>query len=85
MPKVEEIKVVNVDNETYSVDELPEDIRNLVEFYNEWRESEANLRSELMKTQAAMRDLSREMIQMIRNHRDGTDSTQATEQSSDNE
>lgn len=62
---VEPVRVINVDNRTYDVASLPQQCQTLVAFYNEWRQKEADLKSELLLTQAAVREISREIVQTI--------------------
>lgn len=61
MKPVEPISVINVDGTPVAVESLSDNVRSLVAVYNTWRQEEANQRLELMKTQAALQDLSRQI------------------------
>jgi len=64
--KAEDIKVLNVDDVPYAVDQLPEDIKELIDIFNMWNRDEVDARLALMKVQAAKRDLSRSIIDKVR-------------------
>lgn len=63
--QVEPVRVINIDNRTYDVGSLPATVQTLVGFYNDWRQKEADLKSDLLLTQAAVREISREIVQAI--------------------
>lgn len=65
--KHEDIKVINVDNIPFVVDDLPSDIKSLVELFNDWRKVGTEHRSKHMMAEAALRDLQREIVTAIRN------------------
>lgn len=71
MAKVEEIKVLNIDGDKKTVEDLPEEAQQLVQVYNEWNQEEADLRQQLMKTQSAKNELSRQIIAKVREHEEG--------------
>ena len=64
--KLEEIKVINVDNVPYDVTSCSTQVQALVEYYNEWRQKEFDLKREVVMIEAAQRELSREIIETIR-------------------
>ena len=66
MKEVEDIKVVNVDGTPYQVSDMSEIVQELVIYYNQWRKEEFEAKSELFKLQAAMRDMSREIVGTIK-------------------
>lgn len=68
--KVEPITIVNVDQVPYAVNDMSDEVKRLVEFYNDWRQKEADLKGELLMVQAAERDLSREIVATIKQERD---------------
>lgn len=75
---VEPVRVINVENRTYDVASLPQQCQTLVAFYNEWRQKEADLKSELLLTQAAVREISREIVQTIQVENAKTEASAAT-------
>ncbi len=68
MPKVADITVLDVDEKTYAVDSLTEEVKSLVELYNEWNHKEAEVRDELTRFHAAKETLSRQIITKVREH-----------------
>jgi len=86
MIEVEDIKVINVDGIPYAADDLPADVKKLVVFYNQWRKDEMAAKSELIKVQSAMRDISREIIVNIRDNikkEEATDESTVTASAND--
>jgi len=80
MKDFEPITIINVDEVPYAVSDMTDDVKRLVNFYNDWRQEEAQIKSDLLKVQAAMRDLSREIIQTIKNEKAAKDAEQAAVQ-----
>ncbi len=66
MPTVADITVLNIDENPYEVKDLSEEVRSLVELYNEWNQKEAEVRDELTRFQAAKETLSRQIITKVR-------------------
>jgi len=67
MPKVQEIKIINVDNVEYAVDAMSDTCKQLVAIFNEWNQKESDAKGELALVQAAKETLSRQIINQIRN------------------
>lgn len=66
MPKAEEIKVLNIDGETYAVDAMSDAVQAMVTVFNDWAQDEVDARSRLQQVQAAKNDLSRQIILQVR-------------------
>jgi len=66
MQTIEPITIINVDNVPHAVQDMSTEVKRLVEFYNDWRSEEATAKSDLLKVQAAMRDLTREIVATIK-------------------
>ena len=66
--EAEDIKVLNVDGTPHVVNDLPEGVQRMVEIYNNWRQEEIDAKMEVMKVEGAMRNLSGEIIQAVREH-----------------
>jgi len=66
MPKVQDIKILNVDNTEYLVDTLSDNCKHLVSVYNEWNQKEADARDQVAILQAAKEQLSRQIVNQIR-------------------
>ena len=70
MQKIEPITIINVDDVPYAVSDMSDAVKSLVEFYNDWRIEEAEIKADLLKLQSAQRDLSREIITTIRREKE---------------
>ncbi len=68
MPKVTDITVLNIDETPYAVEALTEEVKALVDVYNDWNRKEADVRDELTRFQAAKETLSRQIIAKVREH-----------------
>lgn len=66
MPKVDELKIINIDEVPYAVDALSEVVQGQVALFNEWHQKEADAKGELMLVSAAKETLSRQIITSIR-------------------
>ena len=66
MEKIEPITIINVDEVPHAVSDMSENVKRLVSIYNDWRNDEDGAKSELLKNQAAMRDLSREIVMTMK-------------------
>ncbi len=66
MPKVEEIKVLNVDEKVLAVDAQSEEVKGLVATYNEWNQDLADAQKDHAQIRAAVQALSGQIIQTIR-------------------
>lgn len=66
MPKVDELKIINIDEVPYAVDSLSEVVQGQVALFNEWHQKEADAKGELMLVSAAKETLSRQIITSIR-------------------
>jgi predicted nucleic acid-binding Zn-ribbon protein len=66
MPKVTDITVLNIDEKPYAVESLSDEVKALVDIYNEWNRKEADVRDELTRFQAAKETLSRQIIGKVR-------------------
>ena len=62
---VEPIKTIRLGETVYNVEECSEKVQHLVEFYNDWRETEAQQRSNLLATQAGIRQISNEILNQL--------------------
>ena len=63
--KVEPVQALTLEGETIDVNTLSEPIQRLVDIYNDWRQQETDARIEMLKCQAALRDITREILTMI--------------------
>jgi hypothetical protein len=65
MMVVEETKVIKIDGQAFSVDDLPDDVRSLVTFYDDWRQRELEARSTLLQVQTSLRAMKNEIAVAI--------------------
>jgi hypothetical protein len=63
--RVEETTVVTIDKQTYAVDTLPENVRQLVAFYDDWKQRELELRSKLMAMQAGLKAMAQQIANAV--------------------
>jgi RNA-binding protein YhbY len=77
--KVEEITIINVDDVPYAVSDMSDGVKSLVGFYNEWRQKESDLKGDILLVQAGQRDLSREIITMIRREKEDAEAVKLAE------
>ena len=66
MPKVDELKIINIDEVPYAVDAMSDAVKGQVSLFNEWHQREADAKGELMLVSAAKETLSRQIITTIR-------------------
>ena len=75
MQKLEPITIINVDDVPHAVSDMSDTVKRLVDFYNSWREQEAEQQSALLMTQAAMRDISREIVLTIKSDKEAAEAS----------
>ncbi len=66
MPKVEDIKVLNIDEVPMAVDSMSTEVKQLVEVYNEWNQDLANAQKDFAQKRAAVQSLSNQIITQVR-------------------
>lgn len=59
------IKTITIDNVEYEVEKLSVKAQALVKIYQNWANDQQNQKLDLAKTEAALRDLSRELTFVI--------------------
>lgn len=64
--KAEETKVVTIDDRTIAVDELPVQAQQLVAFYDDWKQRELEMRSQLMAMQSAMKHIANQIAAVVK-------------------
>ena len=70
MATVQPISTLNIDNTAFNVADLSQQVQALVGVYNEWNQDLANAQSKLAQTQAALNDLSRQIIMQVKADQD---------------
>lgn len=66
MLKVEETKVLSIDGVERAVVTLPEKAKQLVRFYDDWRQREMEARSALLMTQTAMQSMANQIVLAVK-------------------
>jgi hypothetical protein len=69
----EQIKTITIDNVEYEVEKLSPKTQALVRIYQKWVEEQQKQRLDLAKTEAALRDLSRELTEVVKNETEKKD------------
>lgn len=65
MLRAEETKVVNIEDRTIAVDALPDQAKQLVAFYDDWKQKELEARSLMMSYQTAMKALGQQIANLV--------------------
>lgn len=66
MLKVEETKIVTIDEKARAVEDLPEKARQLVRFYDDWKQREVEARSALLMAQTAMQAMANQIVLAVK-------------------
>jgi HAMP domain-containing protein len=56
---------ITIDEKTYEVENMSDEVKQMVQFLDTWRQDESDQASELLKTRAALRDLQNTMLAQI--------------------
>jgi hypothetical protein len=70
MATVQPISTLNIDGTAFNVADLSAQVQALVNVYNDWNQALANAQSEAALHQAAINDLSRQIIQQVKADQD---------------
>lgn len=70
MATVQPITTLNIDGSALNVADLSEKVQQLVSVYNDWNQKLADAQSTFALTQAALNDLSRQIIVQIKADQD---------------
>lgn len=71
METVEKKPTINIDNKPYEIDSLSDRVKQLLVIHQRWEKETQELRLNLAKAEAANRDLTREIIDLVK--LDGTE------------
>ena len=66
MAKIQEIKVINIDERAIEVDSLSPDIQATVQLFNDWRQEAEDIRVQHLKAELALKALGQDILGMIR-------------------
>ena len=70
MATVQPITTLNIDGTAFNVADLSAQVQALVGVYNDWNQSLADAQSKAALHQAALNDLSRQIIQTVKSDQD---------------
>lgn len=65
MLKAEETKIITIDEQPRDVETLPEKAKQLVKFYDDWKQKELDARSALLLAQTGMQALANQIVAVI--------------------
>lgn len=85
MPKHQDIKVLNIDGVPYAVDGMSDQVKGLVEIYNEWAQREGDLKSDILMVQSAMNNLSQQIVESVRREKEKAEEAEEGDDSADPE
>jgi hypothetical protein len=83
MPQVKDIEVINIDEQTYAVSAMSEQIQGMVAIFNEWNQKDADARDVVAMVQAAKNELSRQIIAAVRAEQEAADAEESAEEVAD--
>lgn len=66
MTQVQPISTLNIDGTAFNVADLSPQVQSLVGVYNDWNQALADSQSKAALHQAALNDLSRQIIQQVK-------------------
>jgi hypothetical protein len=70
MPQVQKTMSITIDDNVFEVAKMSEDVQQMVMYMDDWRQDEADLTAELLKTRAAIRDIQNSLLVTIRKERE---------------
>lgn len=70
MATVQPISTLNIDGTAFNVADLSQQVQGLVNVYNDWNQALADAQSKAALHQAALNDLSRQIIQQVKADQD---------------
>lgn len=65
MQPVQPTTSITIDGETFAVAELSNEIQQMVQYLDQWRQDEVDQAAELLKTRAALRDIQNTLLQQF--------------------
>lgn len=69
MPKIQNTLTITIDDAVYDVASTSDEVKNLVMYMDEWRQNEADLTSDLLKTRAAIQHIQNELLAALNKER----------------
>lgn len=66
MAKIQETITVTIDDKSYEVAQLSDNVKQMIGLMDEWRQKEADLTSDLLMARAALRDIQNTLLNAIK-------------------
>lgn len=66
MLKAEETKILTIDDRALAVETLPEKAKQLIKFYDDWKQREVEARSALLMAQTAMQAMANQIVLAVK-------------------
>lgn len=63
--KIQPTTTINIDDMVFQVEDASDEVKQLVAFFDDWREREANTTSELVLVRAALKELQATLLATI--------------------
>lgn len=65
MPQVQQTVTISIDDKTFEVASMTQEVKDIVTYMDEWRQKEADLASELLMVRAAIHDIQNTLLETI--------------------
>jgi hypothetical protein len=65
MQPIQATTSITVDGETYTVSSMSNEVKQMVQYLDDWRQDEVDQASQLLKTRAGLKDLQNTLLQQI--------------------
>lgn len=79
MPQVPQTTTITIDDEQFAVEYLSQEVQQMVQYLDEWRQDEADQVGQLLKTRAALRDIQNSLLQQIQQDKAAAEAEEAEE------
>lgn len=65
MTPIQPTTSITIDGEVFEVSIMSEEVQQMVQYLDDWRQDEVDQASDLLKTRAALRDIQNTLLQQI--------------------
>lgn len=83
MPQVQQTTTITIDDEQFAVEDLSQEVQQMVQYLDEWRQDESDQVAQLLKTRAALRDLQNSLLQQIQQDKAAAEAEESSEESAE--
>lgn len=67
--KIQQTTTVNVDETVFQVDKMSAEVQQMIAYFDDWRQKEADATSELLMIRAALKDIQATLLETIQKER----------------